>query len=131
MFKSTGTLIYEPDHRLVMTVDPGLTAYYRSMIPKSMPVQKPRWPAHATVVRTGKETPVHLQHWGKYEGEEVEFSYDPDIKLNRTYYWLNVWCDRLADIREELGLKPKSRWTKPPSGFHQCFHVTVANKKNT
>ena len=90
MFKSTGTLAYEPDYRLVVQVDPGLADYYRSMIPKSVPVQKPRWPAHITVVRSGKEDP-YIEPWGKYNGEEVEFTYEPDVRIDRTYCWLNAW----------------------------------------
>ena len=129
MFQSTGTLFYESEYRLVVAVDQELVDYYRSTIPRSMPVQKPRWPAHITVVRHEKETPVHTEHWGKYDGQMVLFNYDPFVHINQTYYWLNVWCDRLAQIREELGLPPKSRWTKPPSGGHQCFHMTIANKK--
>lgn len=129
MLTSIGTLRYEPEHRLILEVSPDLAAYYRSLMPKVLAVQKPRWPPHVTVVRSEKETPVYLEHWGKYDGEEVEFNYDPEIHIDKTYYWLNVWCDRLVTVREELGLPPKSRWTRPPSGGFQCFHVTIGNKK--
>lgn len=125
-----GVLSYCDGNRLTVDIDPGLGAYYRSMIPKSVKVQKPRWPTHITVVRGDKETPVNLEHWGRYEGREVKFTYDPDLRIDEHYCWLNVWCDRLSEIREELGLPPKNRWTRPPSGrHHQCFHITIANKK--
>ena len=114
---------------MIVSVDPELARFYRSLIPESYPVQKPRWPAHCTVVRSGKEKPVHMEHWGKYQGEIIEFHYDPEIRIDNVYYWLNVWCDRLVEIRTELGLPPKSRWTLPPSGGHQCFHITIGNKK--
>lgn len=128
MLKSIGRLIYEPGFRLIVLVDKGLADFYRSLIPKSLPVQKPRWAPHITVVRSEKETPAHPEHWSKYEGKEVEFCYDPFIRIDKTYYWLNTWCDRLVEIRTELGLPAKSRWTRPPDG-HQCFHITIANRK--
>lgn len=127
---AVGTLCYGDNHRLTVDIDPGLASFYRRLMPKNLKAQKPRWPTHITVVRAEKETPVNLEHWGKYDGEEVTFMYDNNLYIDRHYYWLNVWCDRLSEIRTELGLPPKSRWTRPPSGgFHECFHITVANKK--
>ena len=129
MFQSVGTLRYSADYRLVVEVCEGLSAYYRSMIPRCHSVNRPRWPAHITVVRSMKETPTVVEFWARYEGEEITFSYEPEVQIDKTYYWLNVWCDRLPEIRTELGLPPKSRWTKPPDA-HECFHVTIANKKS-
>lgn len=130
--EAVGVLHYTEDaqgKRLVVDADPDLAAFYRALMPETMSWVKPRWPPHITVVRAGKDIPIHLEHWGKYEGEEVTFIYGNDMHLDKTYYWLNVWCDRLPEIREELGLPSKSRWTLPPSGGHQCFHMTIANKK--
>ncbi|KKM24864.1 hypothetical protein LCGC14_1600840 [marine sediment metagenome] len=44
--------------RLVVRVDEDLAAFYRMLIPPSVPVNKPRWPAHITVVRAVKEMPT-------------------------------------------------------------------------
>jgi hypothetical protein len=129
MRTAMGTLRYGADFRLTVEVDEGLAALYRSLLPKHIAVNRPRWDPHITVVRAGKETPSIVEHWGRYEGEDVIFGYDPDIRIDPVYLWLNCWCDRLAEIREELGLPAKSRWTLPPSGGHQCFHLTIANKK--
>ena len=132
MFQSSGLFQYsDPSEelRLVVAVDPDLTAFYRSLLPKSVRFNKPRWPAHCTIVRTGKENPKNLEYWYKYGSDVVTFNYDPYIYEDNTYFWLNVWCDLFVDIRTELGLPAKSRWTLPPSGGHQCFHITIANKK--
>ena len=131
-FKSEGVLRYsnEGGYRLVAEVDQGIADYYRSLIPSYLQVQKPRWPAHCTIVRPGKEFPKRLDYWGSYDGDIVVFNYDPFVQIDETYYWLNAWCDRFVEIRTELGLPPKSRWTLPPSGGFQCFHVTIANKKS-
>jgi hypothetical protein len=112
---------------LVVEVDPGLAAFYRSLVPSSIPFRKPRWPPHITVVRALKEQPGNLGAWGRYEGQAVRFDYDPYIHIDQTYLWLNVWCDRLKVVREELGLPPESEWTRPPSGGRQCFHTTLGN----
>lgn len=121
---------YEDNYRLVIKVDPGLAAYYRSTIPKAWPWQKPMWEPHITVVRSGKEVPTRLSHWGKYQGEVLDFRYQPYVYVDSEYYWLNVWCERLGRIRTALGLPPMSEWTLPPSGGYKCFHVTIANRKN-
>ena len=131
MYSSTGNLAYSTDggHRIVLDVDEELAAYYRSLIPPWMRVNKPRYLPHITVVRIHKETPNDLAAWGKHAGEAVEFLYEPHVYYDSLYYWLNIWCVRLEEIREELGMSVTSPYTVPPDGFHKCFHCTIANKK--
>jgi hypothetical protein len=129
LYSSVGTLRYSGENRLVMEVDQELSNYYRSLIPKYFSVNRPRWAAHVTVVRDTKEQVVIRDTWGKYEGEEVTFIYDPVIKCGKIYYWLNVLCLRLETIRKELGLPCTSIYTCPPEGFSKFFHCTIANCK--
>jgi hypothetical protein len=132
---SKGTLKYHNEpYKLILEVDQGIGDFYRSLIPKYMPAKKPLYPTHVTVVRGGKdglviEYPIHLEFWGKYEGEEVEYHYDPIVQCGTVYYWLNVFCKRLEDIRVELGMSVNSPYTLPPEGFLKCFHMTIGNKK--
>lgn len=127
MFSSKGPLRYNSNYKLIVEVDQDLSDYYRSLIPKWLPVQQQRWPAHISVIR--KEIPLNLDYWGKYEGEEVEFYYDPIIQYGTVYYWLNVFCKRLEEIRVELGLPISSEYTRPPDCFEKVFHMTLGNKK--
>ena len=83
--------------------------------------------AHISVVR--KEEPIHVEYWGRYEGQEVEFRYGHKIYHGEVYWWLNCWCERLEEIRLELGLPVDSPYTRPPDGFAKTFHTTVANSK--
>ncbi len=135
LYESTGFLKYGDDHRLVVKVDQGIANYYRSLIPKVMPVNGLRFGAHITVVRSGKERPVNLEHWGKYEGKRVQFLYCPYIHQGKIYFWLNCFCKELEDIRVELGMSVTSQWTLPPDGiefegFRRRFHCTIANMKD-
>jgi hypothetical protein len=129
MYESIGILNYSGINRLVLQIDQELADFYRSMIPKYLPTNRPRWAAHVTVVREHKEEVVKREAWGKYEGHQVPFFYSPIIECDNTYYWLNVFCVRLEEIRIELGLSAVSRYTLPPSGFRKVFHTTIANSK--
>lgn len=129
MFRSTGILRYhnEPVLKLVVDVDQAISDYYRSLLPPYKKANPQRYGAHISVVR--KEIPPNMQFWGKYEGEEVEFFYAPGVQFGKVYCWLNVWCNRLEEIRIELGLPVTSEYTLPPEGFVKCFHSTIGNYK--
>jgi len=134
MFKSEGKLIYSDlpkddlsQFRLVVEIDPEIARYYRSLIPKSISVSVPLYAPHISVVR--KEIPTNIDVWKKYNDEIVEFEYDPYIFFGQIYCWLNVYCIRLEDIREELGLTRISDITCPPDK-RPVFHTTIGNQKN-
>lgn len=129
---SAGQLRYSFDeevgYKLIVEVDPELSRYYRSLIPKYHVANKQRYQPHISVVR--KETPPVIDAWGKYEGEDVEFQYDSYIHEGTVYWWLNVFSTRLEDIRIELGLPVSTEYTRPPDTFIKVFHMTLANKKS-
>ena len=130
LYLTIGKLHYSHDcYKLIVEIDQGISDLYRSLIPKYLPVLKPKYAAHITVVRAEKEIPVNLEFWGKYEAELVEVFYSPEIKTGKIYYWLNCFCKRLDEIRIELGLPASSEYTRPPEGFLKCYHCTIANQK--
>lgn len=126
IYSSIGTLHYEPT-KLIVQVDQELSDYYRKLIPKYIENRPQLYPAHISVVR--KEIPVNKQFWGKYEGQDVEFFYEPFIHSGKFYFWLNVFCVKLEEIRLELGLPVDSPFTRPPDSFLKVFHITLANSK--
>jgi hypothetical protein len=131
MFKSIGILKYaivdlDPPYKLSLEIDKNISRYYFSLIPKHIRLQSQMYAPHISVVR--KETPINLDVWGKYDGEEIEFEYDNYVYNDNTYYWLNVFSDRLEKIRVELGLPVVSGITKSPDGKHK-FHTTIGNIK--
>ena len=133
MFTSTGIVHYTNDNWVFVYVDDQLADYYYSLIPKYHKVVKSRRPAHVSVVRP-EELPSNfplreLQNWKKHEGEVVPFVYHPEILVEKGFWWFNLWCKTMEDIRLELGLSIKSRITIPPHGYSKCFHCTVATDK--
>lgn len=131
LYKSTGVLNYSNSngYRLALDIDQGIADFYRNLIPKHIQINRPRWPAHTTVVRAEKEIPKNLDVWGKYQDQSIDFWYSPTIHHGKIYFWLNTFCVRLEDIRRELGLPVVSQYTLPPAGFTKCFHMTIANQK--
>lgn len=131
LYSSSGVLRYSISggYKLVVEIQDDLAIYYRSLIPKYLNVNKTRYSPHITVVRSYKEIPKNLEYWGKYEGEVIEFFYEPIIRQGKVYFWLNILCKRLEEIRQELGLEVTSIYTRPPEGFEKYFHMTIGNTK--
>lgn len=130
LFHAVGVLRYsipKIGHKLVAEIDRDIGDYYFRLIPLYKNVNRQMYAPHISVVR--HETPVNLEHWGKYEGQEIEFTYSNRIHHGKVYYWLNAFSKRLEEIRLELGLPVSSQYTRPPDGFVKCFHITLANIK--
>jgi hypothetical protein len=127
MLISNGKLHYDDTdgHRITLRVSPDLSDYYRTLIPKYERVFKPRWAAHITVVRPEYDIPPKIRYWGNYEGEIVEFFYDPYSLSGNGYYWVNAWSKRLETIRSELGLVNISKYALRPPGYDKTFHISI------
>lgn len=120
MYQSTGILRYG-ERSLVVDVDQGIADFYRWLTMIYIPINRQRYDAHISVVR--REVPSKIEAWGKYEGYPIDFKYSPIVSNDETYYWLNVECPRLAEIRVELGLSPHTTWRNQ-------FHITLGNIKH-
>ena len=126
MIESSGVLRYSLPHKLVVDVDPGLVDVYRALVPAYLRLRRQKWPAHITVVR--EESIAVPSAWGRHEGETVVFEFHPFVMYDTTYFWLDVTCHRLCDLRIELGLPAMSNLTRPPDG-KDFFHITLGNAK--
>lgn len=129
----SGTLRYRVDHDgywLVAEVDPALGAYYRALMPKYLGLKRGRYDTHCTIVRGGRDVPMCMAAWGRYEGEPVSFFYEPGVRSRGCYYWLGVLSKRFEAIRLELGLMlDNGAYDPPPVPFVKWFHITVGNSK--
>lgn len=117
--RSRGTLRYSPKRLgeadkaspnwwLILDCDEGIGKYYRFLYHLSRhrveSLLKPAWASHVTVIRD-EEPPDELKPlWEKYAGAVVEFDYDGHVHDNGNYFWIDVDCPQLLDIRVELGL---------------------------
>jgi len=127
LHQSKGTLCYTAPRKVFVLVDPEIGSFYRSMIPKTVPISPPKFATHITVVR--REPLPKAELFGIHDGEIIEFEYDTEIHHDETYYWLNAYSKRLEEIREELGLPVHSQYTRPPDNSW-AFHITIGNLKN-
>lgn len=127
-FKSTGTLIYDPHladqkrmkpYWLILSCDEGVSRYYAWLLLRERCVKlgsKCLWGSHISVVRG--EQPKE-GWWGKAGvGETIEFSYEPVVFGDGTYFWLEIECPRMSEIRGYYGLSPKPYFN---------FHLTIGN----
>lgn len=121
LFHATGRVIYGPGVRVVLDVDQGIVNFYRSLIPKTIPINGLRNKAHITIVRTGVESPNFLK-WGVDSGRQLSYTYSNEIIIDRLYAVLPVWSEDIGSLREKLGL-PRFR-----RGFNK-YHITIGHFK--
>lgn len=117
-----GRLKYGQGNRLVVNVDPELTRFYRSLIPKHISFNIPKYYPHITVVRGKWEAPLLTNKWMKRENEIVYFEYSPNIQFGGLYIWLPIRSEAIGKLRQELGLN-EYFWK-----FKE-YHLTIANVK--
>lgn len=120
MFKCKGKLNYYTTW-LLIDVDGDICKYYRVLAHKHNPLFKlnpSKHGTHITAIAGKYEIPANQDLWKKYQGEVVDFEYNPDIISNDKYFWLEVKCNRIEDIREELGL---------PRTIIHPWHLTIGN----
>jgi len=137
MFTTTGTLRYSPKRDessqhwwLILDCDPEIGRYYRSMYQRQhnfcRKLQRPFWGPHITVVRNEEPDDKHKHLWDLHAGEKIVFQYAGGVNNNysddryRSFYWLEVTCPRMLEIRKELGL------SAPTCGFH----LTIGSWEN-
>ena len=130
MTSSVGTLRYSPKLLgsisskwwSILDVDPMIGKYFRHLfhigIWRCRVMQHPAWSEHVSVVRNEEPDDNHKHLWEKHAGVDIGFDYEPEVRSDGKYFWLPVRCERLLDIREELGL-PRD----PEFGLH----LTIGN----
>jgi len=131
LYKAQGSLRYTSRYWLILDCDQQIADYYRALMPKYMDVRRPRYGAHITISRPEVEMPSNLVFWRAFEGENIEFYYEPCVRFGESgmYYWLNCFSNRLDELRRDLGLAVEPR-DNTPEGFGKTYHMTVANRKH-
>ena len=122
-YPGEGVLEYRADGWATLWVDDEIARYYRSTIltpGRHKIVQRPRYPAHITLVN-GRHEPEAASSpiWGKHSGERVPFTYKNEIHFEGDKWFIKCQCVRMEDIRSELGLS-RVFAVRPP-------HIAIAN----
>lgn len=98
-----------------MQCDMGIIYYYEWFLAKKgVKTIRPLWGAHISVLRG--EEPPNKEAWKKYNGEILEFTSTGCLDSNEWYWWIDVECPRLEEIRAEMGLRPKPEFD---------YHITI------
>ena len=130
-YECKGILSYEPKRNkkqdstwwLIVDLDKEITRYYRWWVKRELGVilHEPSWNAHVSVVKG--EVPPIVSAWSKYQGEEVDFRIKHEVRQSgdttgwdrpEHYWFVNIFSQRLSDIRQELGFVPKDK-----------YHITI------
>jgi hypothetical protein len=126
-----GTIVYDPyrgDMKgrtkwwCIVEVDKEITRYYRWWLQreKHIILQKPAWDAHISVIRGEHACSQHPEFWKKYQGQKIHFKYEHGNLCREAdadggfFYWIDVDCNFLNQVRAEFGL---------PRGWR--FHLTI------
>ena len=119
MYKSTGIISAGK-----VWVEPQISFYYRSLVPKYINIYPTRYKPHITFIRFKYEW-----FWGDsfeiYDGDLVKFEYSNVVCYERPYYFLNVFSEDLDKIRLDLGLTPRRLLEN-----RQIYHITIGNNKS-
>jgi len=115
---SRGKLIYsprshlgDPSKWLILVCDDEISRYYRHLYNKEYPylnndrgvkLARPVFGAHISCIRGEKISKPEL--WGLDANKIIEFEYEPGVKDNKIFYWLDVKCNYLNELRQKYGL---------------------------
>lgn len=125
MYKATGKIIFNPIPRdgsipskkwwAIVECPHDIIDYYRYWVTKNkkFKISPPSFGAHISIIRDEEPLDEFKHLWKKRQDMEVEFTYTPDFETNGDYWWLNIECPMLNEIRAELGLPPE-----PQIGYH-------------
>lgn len=125
MYKSVGKLVHDPkslDHKrpfwLILECDDEIARYYKYLMFKERGIKlNPRslWGTHVSVIRGEKP---NSGFWGKVSKEPIEFEYDGIVKNTDKYYWIDIICPKLLEVRNYYGL---------PKNPYFNLHMTIGN----
>jgi hypothetical protein len=126
MHKLTTTLYYHKGLKVRIPKD--FAEYYYTLTKAGtyncLALGQPLYAPHVSITLPNIHGMDIVKKSKKYAGEKVTLEYSGDIIEGGTWFtnfWMIFNCDRLAQIKKELGIKEKN---------FLGFHLTIANDKN-
>ena|SRR5690606_16840890 len=107
------------ENSIVANLSHDFGRYYLSLLPKYLKVNGQRYTPHITIVRSF-ECPNKTK-WVSYNEQLITVVYEPLIKFDGTYYFLDCYSEEISRIRLEQGLE---RYR-----MYECYHITIGNTK--
>ena len=105
-----------------LKTDDGITALYRWLSKRhGVPVARNgMWGAHVSVIK-GDEPELNKDLWGTDFGP-IKFYYSTMVRYdNGCHAWLDVYCERLGEIRELFGLPNIDVHGEHPRHYHMTL----------
>jgi hypothetical protein len=112
MLKARGTIKVESKKsRIVVETGSGILDFYEWFIRKKywIRLQKPLHGAHISIALASKHKKVNWQRAEYYDGEEIEFEYDPYL-IRGGYtkgfimFYLKVYSETIDKLKKELNI---------------------------
>lgn len=111
---------------LVANIEGEICEYYSWFLKKrfNLILNHPLRKAHLTIVN---DRAADIKRWDyikkKYQGKEIDISYDTDLRSNGEYWWMRADSNDARYLRSRLNLNPNPYFN---------FHITVGfpNEKN-
>lgn len=139
LLKATGKIVYDPlrpglksktDWWCVANTDSEICRYYRWWVWRRymIKLENPAWGAHVSICRGEYIREEYKPLWKKRNHKVVEFEYSPVVRYTgdttsdrpSTFWFVDVICPEMNEIRKELGLP----WCYD-DGEPFKFHLTV------
>lgn len=113
--QTSGRLIFDPlpingstsmfkPYWAIVQMNCDIDSYYRWFLERRYNIKliKPAWGAHISVIR-GEPCEQWEYFKSKYNNKIIDFEYNLEFKTNGQHWWLNIVCDELKAIRQEMG----------------------------
>ena len=127
LLKARGTIrVDSSKSRIVVEMGSDILDYYHFFISKTywIRLQKPLHGAHISIALASKHKKVNWQRAEYYDGEEIEFEYDPYL-IRGGYtkgfimFYLKVYSEAIDKIKKELNIVD--------SEGYRGLHLTIGN----
>jgi hypothetical protein len=119
-FFCSGTVQYGPDACVSFNLEADFVPYYRSLIPKCIPLHPQTYRSRISVIRK-HESPTKMGAWERHLGKNFDIYYENHIRYEKPFFYMDIHSSRFATLREELGLPHCDELSLGAKRGHYCL----------